>query len=687
MPEKFRKLREECKPYLMCGKEELNDLLEKLYENYPKVKVPAEDFRFLAKYLLYCTSTIELPIGQIYDKAMTSALTEQGKLENVKLWCFPTPEQKMTLTKSHILFLSAFGTGKTLLMSAKACELAKQGEKVLFLLFNRGDELFHRGDVDHSNTLLYIKMKLEYQETPNVVLKQVNFLEGKDNGLTELMRPYDHIFIDELFEDFVILKPECKNDFIHATMGKKTLWMAMSGSYHANNSYTIDKEEIDQLPEIAKQWFPTLKLEIIQMKIPLRSPSFVPEYIQAYHSHRDRQKMDINTLLVLNLEESPTLSEGTLSDVIIDETDSMAKDLAKCFEKVPKDQNGLISQHALIIIDECAMYGTTKDHIFCDCKKSYVKLIFDAAFDQIMTWNPKLGLKPPLYWIMNNQSPIEEIEKWIKEKHNFLITSHKMARGFTADLIINFGVIETIARCSNHVISVNQPLSMMRAIPLIYHCESHIGRTRERCGKVPKLKEPLEVLDAIIANSNKRLKRSEIFEGYAHNSNPLMSALHDLIINDPKLDDFVRTQVPPSELIVYARHKLRTDPTTMDTWRSFFAQYADMSENELRSHVMSTTNWSKYGGRVKFMEVENTFLNIMAACLKRRVVLQPLFRKDIIYYGSKVDDPAIAQDFSPWIFQRQYKDTYHIFCERRAKLSYYVSTQTVQKRKKHGRRS
>ena len=87
------------------------------------------DFRFLAKHLLYCTSTIELPIGESYDKSMESALKEQRKID-MRLWCFPTPEQKMALTKSHVLFLSTFGTGKTLLMTAKACELAKQGEKV-----------------------------------------------------------------------------------------------------------------------------------------------------------------------------------------------------------------------------------------------------------------------------------------------------------------------------------------------------------------------------------------------------------------------------------------------------------------------------------------------------------------------------------------------------------------------------
>ena len=52
------------------------------------------------------------------------------------------------------------------------------------------------------------------------------------------MKDFDHVFIDEFFDDFINLSPASKNDFVYATMGKKTLWMALSGSYdHADYDF------------------------------------------------------------------------------------------------------------------------------------------------------------------------------------------------------------------------------------------------------------------------------------------------------------------------------------------------------------------------------------------------------------------------------------------------------------------
>ena len=122
-------------------------------------------------------------------------------------------------------------------------------------------------------------------------------------------------------------------------------------------------------------------------------------------------------------------------------------------------------------------------------------------------------------------------------------------------------------------------------------------------------------------------------------------------------------------LVLYARRKLMQDPRTRRKWRPLFGQYADMSEYELRDHVMLHTTWARYM-RLEFAEVEHIFLNIMAAYLKRKIVLLPFFQKDSYFRDGDVPIPT---DSSTKTFQPQYKDTYYIFGERCALLSLYVS--------------
>ena len=673
--------------YLISGKNEMSEFMKELHNERPKVKVPAKDFKFLAKYLLYCTSTIQLPIGDFYDKALDTAMKKQGTIENVKLWCFPTPEQRMALSKSHVLFLSTFGTGKTLLMRGKAVELAQQGEKVLYLIF-------HKGELCDDHTLLYIRMEHEWKDNSNITLKQVNFWEGKDNGLQKLMKPFDHIFIDEFFDDFIHLKAISKNDFIHATIGKKTLWMALSGSYN-HNSYKIDK--VDQLPEDAKRWFPTCKLEIIQLKIPLRSPSFVPEMMK--DMMYGRLEIDINYLLMLKTETPPTLSEGKFSKVKIDTLDPLAEDLKKCFKEVPgfkpplaeekKDKEQKDKPPVLIVIEDSA-YFMASEYMFCNCRNatlgnSFVKLMFDAAFKQ-------LGLPPPLYWTKTDKSPIKDIQEWIGSKHTtqakqFLVTTYRLTFGFTHPIVINYAPLDVIARCSQHVIMANPtPNWSLKGIPLVYHCESHIGTNMKHCGKTPNLKAPLQVIDEVIANEGIGLKRSKVFCDYYDDRNPLMSALYDLIKKDPKLDNVIKTQVHIQRLITYARDKMKQDPLT----RPYFEWCEDWDDFKLSALVMLDKMWAMHDSK-QFIEMENWILDVMACFLKRKIVLKPLFQKSplrsvpegsvthvsepkVYYRGRLVYDFRGADINDPGTF-----DTYYIFGLRTDLMSFYVSAVNMRK--------
>ena len=119
-----------------------------------------------------------------------------GSVENIKLWCFLTCQQRMVFFKSHILFLSCWGTGKTLLMISKAIELADLGEKVLFLVFISGNENLSE------KTLLIYDLEMKFKTHDKIHLKPVYFWNGKKNGLKELAMNYKHIMIDEMFCNF-----------------------------------------------------------------------------------------------------------------------------------------------------------------------------------------------------------------------------------------------------------------------------------------------------------------------------------------------------------------------------------------------------------------------------------------------------------------------------------------------------
>ena len=650
-------LSDQCKPFLISGKDEMVKFLKELHDEQPKVKVPAKDFKFLAKYLLYCTSTIGLPIGKLYDQAMDIAMKKQETIENVKLWCFPTPEQKMALSKSHVLFLSTFGTGKTLLMQGKAVELAEQGEKVLYLIF-------HKGELCDDHTLLYIKMEHEWEHNSNITLKQMNFWDGRDNGLQKLMKPFDHVFIDEFFDDFIHLKTISKNDFIHATMGKKTLWMALSGSYN-HNTYEIKK--VDELPEKAKRWFPTCKLEIVQLKIPLRSPSFVPEMLK--DTMESYLEIDINNVLMFNTETPPTLSEGKCSKIKIDTLDPLAEDLKKCLKEVPE------GKHALIVIEDSS-YFMASEHMFCKCGNSFVKKMFDGSFKQ-------LERQPPLYWTKTDKSPLKDIQEWIgsTSKNLFLVTTYRLTFGFTHPIVINYAPLDAIARCSQHVIMpIPTPNWSLKGIPLVYHCESHIGTNMKHCRRIPDLKAPLQVIDEIIAYEGIGLKRSEVFYDYMDDHNPLMSALYDLIKKDPKLDNFIKTQVHIQQLICYARHNLDQNPTTRHVCRAF----KDYDDTELAHLVMYDKMWAKHDME-EFIRMENWVLDVMAIFLKRKIVLKPLFQKSPSKRVPEGSKTHVSEGYiEKWVTVggkrcldlrelREVPDTYYIFGLRTHLSSFYVS--------------
>ena len=182
----------------------------------PQYPVPEDEFRLLAKYLLFGSPAVPLPIGGTFENKLSQAMDLQGKRENIMIWCFPTPQQKIAMQKSHVLFLSAFGTGKTLLMTAKAIDLALQEKNVLYLLFTNGKETLLT-----TNSLLYLNMEDHFKQYSRITLRQIFFKDGEDNKLMETTKKFDHIMIDEFFDDFDKLSKRSQREFKRAVKGKK----------------------------------------------------------------------------------------------------------------------------------------------------------------------------------------------------------------------------------------------------------------------------------------------------------------------------------------------------------------------------------------------------------------------------------------------------------------------------------
>ena len=59
-----------------------------------------EEFKMMVTYTLYCTSVVEFPT--LVHKAIQAA----GSEDNIKLWCFPTPDQRQVHQQPKVVCLN-----------------------------------------------------------------------------------------------------------------------------------------------------------------------------------------------------------------------------------------------------------------------------------------------------------------------------------------------------------------------------------------------------------------------------------------------------------------------------------------------------------------------------------------------------------------------------------------------------
>ena len=137
------------------------------------------DFILICKFLLFCCPVISLPVfGNLTKVTQDSIVNKSGTRENIIIYCFPTPQQRAVLYHPWLIFAGPFGSGKTLLMTAKAIELADAGKKVLFLVFVAG-----RWDGSDKKTLLCLDLEEKFKNHPLIKVKMVPFVDGKTDNL------------------------------------------------------------------------------------------------------------------------------------------------------------------------------------------------------------------------------------------------------------------------------------------------------------------------------------------------------------------------------------------------------------------------------------------------------------------------------------------------------------------------
>ena len=267
--------------------------------------------------------------------------------------------------------------------------------------------------------------------------------------------------------------------------------MALSNTYNACNVYHRDTNIADHV----KKWFPDLQFQIVSMKISLRSPRNIQ--MKMKWGLNGRRDMDLNCLLLAQTELPPTLTQGKESKINIEYTDPLSTILKRCFNAIASNSYGLV------IVDESAAYmpptmkakpltSANNDCIWVNDYTSFKKM-FDSAFQE-------LNLPPPLYWTEKIKSPKSEIIEWFYHRHNFLVTTYRMAMGFTSRVVINLGPLEAITRCSAILIqpesSINWHITTLPMVP-------HLAKT--------PLRTPLEAMGKLKFEFLTLLQFSKLF--------------------------------------------------------------------------------------------------------------------------------------------------------------------------------
>ncbi len=153
-------------------------------------------------------------------------IEKAGSAVSIALWCMLSSEQLTILenpTLLRLLFLSAYSTGKTMLLRFKALHLAKAGQKVLYLFCLKTS-------IANSDFELLICHQLRdlFKDQPNITLKSFHYKDYKKLAELVLQHPEYNVMIDELFvstKQFLPLMEQLSN----AVSKNRCLWVCLAG--------------------------------------------------------------------------------------------------------------------------------------------------------------------------------------------------------------------------------------------------------------------------------------------------------------------------------------------------------------------------------------------------------------------------------------------------------------------------
>ena len=357
-------------------------------------------------------------------------------------------------------------------MCSKAIESADIGQKVLFLVFNC--ELRNAKNI---KSLLVLDLEEKFKDYENIKVSQVLFKKDGISGLDEIFNishEYDHLMIDEFFDDFWYFNKPVRTQFEKLLDSKEIVWIALSNTYYMHYS----RRKSGKLDP--KKHFPP-EFQIAEgNNIPLRMPANVAHWLKSKFSGNLQRRwrytrLNFNRRLFAESTIPSNMVEGCkMAEFGNEKVQSLYELLDEAFKSIPKDK------FALIIMDDLQINNILdSQNDYCPCKKLLHILAIDVALQHI-------GRPAPRYHSMSYSNDENEIKDWIYgcNRQQDLVTSYELVRGFENDIIIDITVVspDAASRTSAQYINLSTypRLDMLcvyeNLLKKVHHCENIMDR-------------------------------------------------------------------------------------------------------------------------------------------------------------------------------------------------------------------
>ena len=459
-----------CSKNFALGKDELKLKLMGFFQEKETDKTATfEDFKDAVKLLMFC-SPGSIMLKEIFENSR-NVMGNQGRLPNVMVWCFPTPDQRAVLHQSHVLFYAPFGGGKTLLKIKRALELEESGNQVLFLVYHCNKR---RRNLS-KKTLLYLHLKKTFKDHPNIKLLQFGYMFGQskkfhfsDIGpkyLHEVTKNYKHIFIDELDIYLLLLRDQnpdqsAEEEIMDGIKDKELVWMSFSGKEEAHNKDPV-RRDLTMTVDDGEQYLQNVLqkaayFQICRMNLALRTPKSVIEKVRAelvqkieQGSHNPNVHQIMERLLFKSIVPK-TLAEGSEQDFSQSDITTITNFLFH-----PTIENTILNATSgLVIVKDDK--NVLHEKLNCEvCASKFIKGFFTSIFRRLK--------KKVLFHFDCCWYTISSTEQEINDnrKDSFIVTNEYLADGYEAEVVIelsayytNFSSIKLKTRSSGHLISL-----------------------------------------------------------------------------------------------------------------------------------------------------------------------------------------------------------------------------------------